>query len=98
MKYEYKTIEKYTTKLNDLLNELGEEGWDLCGIYHDVFIFKKPILTIHTNSPYNTTIFDSYGTGNPSFFGTGNPSFLSGTITTSGGNISTSYIDGSNKE
>lgn len=90
MKYEYRTIEKYATKLNDLLNELGEEGWDLCGIYHDVFIFKKPILTIHTNSPYNTTTYDSYSTGKlvPS----------SGIITTSGGNISTSYIDGSNKE
>lgn len=89
MKYEYKTIEKYATKLDDLLNELGEEGWDLCGIYHDVFIFKKPVLTIHINSPYNTT-FD--------LFGTGNPIPLSGTITTSNGNISTSYIDGSNKE
>ena len=89
MKYEYRTIEKYATKLDDLLNELGEEGWDLCGIYHDVFIFKKPILNLYINSPYNT-VFDSSSTG------TQLP--LSGTITTSNSNISTSYIDGSNKE
>lgn len=89
MKYEYRTIEKYATKLDDLLNELGEEGWDLCGIYHDVFIFKKPILPLYINSPYGT-VFDSSSTG------TQLP--LSGTITTSNDNISTSYIDGSNKE
>lgn len=89
MKYEYRTIEKYATKLDDLLNELGGEGWDLCGIYHDVFIFKKPVLTLYTNPPYDIT-FDSSGTGNPL------P--LSGTITVSNDNISTSYIDGSNKE
>lgn len=44
MAYKYKTIEKKSSNLEDLLNELGEDGWELCGIFAEyIFIFKKQI-------------------------------------------------------
>ena len=42
--------------LEVLLNEMGSQGWDLCGIKEDNFIFKRNtytyINTIHTVDPY----------------------------------------------
>ena len=48
MQYEYKSVERKTTNLDKLLNELGEKGWELCAIYYnDIFIFKKIKSTTH---------------------------------------------------
>lgn len=37
--------------LEVLLNEMGSQGWDLCGIKEDDFIFKRNTNT-NTSIPY----------------------------------------------
>lgn len=47
--YEYKILEKKSQNLDEMLNTLGKQGWELCGIYEHTFIFKK--MYIQTYSP-----------------------------------------------
>ena len=39
--WEYKVITWIGGNLEVLLNEMGSQGWDLCGIKGDDFIFKR---------------------------------------------------------
>ena len=39
--WEYKVITWLGNNLEVLLNEMGSQGWDLCGIKEDNFIFKR---------------------------------------------------------
>ena len=54
--WEYKVITWVGNNLEVLLNEMGAQGWDLCGIKEDDFIFKRNtytyINTIHTVDPH----------------------------------------------
>lgn len=38
---EYKIIEKKHLDLKKLLNDLGKDHWELCGVYEHDFIFKR---------------------------------------------------------
>ena len=38
---EYKVIEKKHSDLKELLNDLGKDSWELCGVYEHDFIFKR---------------------------------------------------------
>lgn len=63
--WEYKVITWLGNNLEVLLNEMGAQGWDLCGIKEDNFIFKRntytyinPIPTVdpyYINPPYIIT-------------------------------------------
>ena len=54
MFYEYKIIEKKYQDLDEMLNTLGKQGWELCGIYEHTFIFKR-IYTQTYSPPYVIT-------------------------------------------
>ena len=41
MKIEYKTVEVSWTDLNSILNEKGNEGWELVQYIDEIAIFKK---------------------------------------------------------
>ena len=51
MIYEYKVIKFNSINLEKLLNEFGQQGWDLCGIHENTFIFKKYSIQMY-NLPY----------------------------------------------
>lgn len=53
MFYEYKILEKKSQNLDEMLNTLGKQGWELCGIYEHTFIFKR----MYTQT-YNHQIID----------------------------------------
>ena len=38
---EYKVIEKRHQNLKELLNDMGKDSWELCGVYEHDFIFKR---------------------------------------------------------
>lgn len=48
MKYEYNVKELGTTNLEEMLNELGAEGWELSGVLtHTMnaqYVFKRELL------------------------------------------------------
>lgn len=46
---EYKVIKLNSQNLENLLNELGKEGWNLVTIYENQLIFSRFILT-HINT------------------------------------------------
>lgn len=54
MIYEYKVIKFNSINLEKLLNEFGQQGWDLCGIHKGMFIFKKPSIQMY-NIPYQSS-------------------------------------------
>ena len=39
--WEYKVIEIKEHSLNEVLNNLGKQGWELCGMKDNDFIFKR---------------------------------------------------------
>ncbi len=64
MLYEYKIIEKKSQNLDEMLNTLGQQGWELCGIYEHTFIFKR--MYTQTYSPQiidytNPSLNNPYG-------------------------------------
>ena len=50
--WEYKVITWIGGNLEVLLNEMGSQGWDLCGIREDDFIFKRSKDTNTDTNPY----------------------------------------------
>jgi hypothetical protein len=54
--WEYKVVKINEFNLEQLLNELGKQGWELCGLREDDFVFKRNtytyINTLHTVDPY----------------------------------------------
>lgn len=42
-RFEYKTASMNFPAIAEL-NMHGEEGWQLCGIFHDVYVFKRELL------------------------------------------------------
>ena len=57
--WEYKVVEINEFNLEQLLNELGQQGWELCGLREDNFVFKRGfvqtypvIINTPTTSPY----------------------------------------------
>ena len=42
--WEYKVIEIKEHSLNEVLNNLGKQGWELCGMKDNDYIFKREFV------------------------------------------------------
>jgi len=50
--------------MEKLLNDFGQQGWDLCGIYEGQLVFRKSSLIWHkTEHEINTPPYEISSTG-----------------------------------
>lgn len=64
MIYEYKLVKFNDINMEKLLNDFGQQGWDLCGIHEGQLVFRKSSLIWYkTEHEINTPPYEISSTG-----------------------------------